>query len=150
MKTAVTLALVGVVAALPCAAIAETWADDVRSAYDATRPSAPGMELAMLTPEEAEHIRGIVAEEVSANITAQEAPQQAIQRVIHEYRSQEDGMGMGERIAWGAVIVGVVAVVSWALVKIAEEIEGDTVNNGGTWNQGNGTQDNSQPVFERE
>jgi len=136
MKTLTTLVLIGIQAALPCAAIAETWADDVRSAYDATRPE---MEIAMLTPEEAEHIRGIVAEELQAT-------KQAEPRV--EVTASEDS-GIKVALIWGSVTVCALGLLVWGLREIAKEIEGDTTNNG-TWNQGNGTQDNSESPPEQQ
>jgi len=144
MKTLTTLVLIGIQAALPCAAIAETWADDVRSAYDASARTAPGMEIAMLTPEEAQHIRAIVAEE------SQSAVRDAL--VLRTSSDAASGLLAGDVLSapeiarslvpqggyegsfWGSwkgvtvVVVAVIAVaaVAYVVVKYTNNNDNDT------------------------
>jgi len=146
MKTAVTLTLVGILFALPCAAIAETWTDDVRSAYDATGRTAPGMEIAMLTPEEAEHIRGIVAEEVSAVRVASDGKSALASADVLAARDMvEAGHGKSFWRSPGGVAVAVLGliVLGGTIYMLIDQNQGDStvINNTGDGNVNSGAGD---------
>jgi len=110
-----------------------------------------GDELAMLSPEEEQHLRGIIREEVGAAIPAGIVPTHSGAMAVADLTQAADNVKETGSF-WGSwkgatSVVLITAAVAWGVVEIVEHARGEThnnwVNNGTNQNNG-GSGDQTQ------